>query len=147
MTTSANSRVASLRVFPLHFLDATWCSATTIDQCQIKRPKRTSTTEDVENVADQKCATKLNVAMATSYFSFFEIKSGLVSCAVQACSLQPLDRRLKWISLYLRLIKKSVSNGNYGNQTGNTSGLTHLKNRSPMECSNVSDVGHFQCYV
>lgn len=52
VTVNANARDASWRVFLPHLLAATWCLATTIESCQWRRPEHTSTTKDVENVAD-----------------------------------------------------------------------------------------------
>lgn len=67
---------------------------------------------------------KLDVAMATSYFSFFYIESALVGCAVLVCPLQPLDGSLKWISAYVLLkdcfILKTLK------PAANWSGLAHL---------------------
>lgn len=67
---------------------------------------------------------KLDVAMATSYFSFFYIESALVGCAVLFCPLQPLDGSLKWISAYVLLkncfILKTLK------PAANWSGLAHL---------------------
>lgn len=48
-------------------------------------------------------AAKLDVAMATSYFSHFHIESALVGCDALVCPLQPHNGNLKWISAYVLL--------------------------------------------